>query len=96
MSIQFVKLAAQQPYKKATYMDFIPDKKLGFGLMRLPQDQAHLVASVLDTEQIILLKGSRLAQFEPFWLPLLLTRNKSFCSKAADCPKSSPSGCLCS
>ena len=39
-----MKLAAQQPYRKATYMDFFPDK--------------------------------------------------TFCSKAADCPKSSPSGCL--
>ena len=26
MSIQFVKLVARQPYKNATYMDFIPDK----------------------------------------------------------------------
>ena len=26
MSIQFAKLVARQPYKNATYMDFIPDK----------------------------------------------------------------------
>ena len=58
MSIQFAKLVARQPYKNATYMDLFLISHFVQRQQIVP-NQALLVASALDTEEVALLKGSR-------------------------------------
>ena len=53
-----------------------------------------MVAFALDLEQVILLKGSRLTQIKPFWLPLLLTWDIGSMAEATKFPLPESYGCL--
>ena len=59
-----MKLAAQQPYRKATYMDFFLIRHFTQRQQIVP-NQALLVAFALDTEEVPLFKGSKRLKSRP-------------------------------